>query len=86
MAAFDLWTTSQIQRVLLTNVRSTGRSFGPSRSAVEMEMGGTAMTCVGKEIRDTSLAIFLEEIKLKKEKRNYVVLCSISDIRTLFST
>ncbi len=55
MAAFDLWTAPQIQRVLLTNVRSTGRSFGPSRSAVEMEMGGTAMTCVGKEIRDTSL-------------------------------
>ncbi len=63
MAAFDLWRAPQIQRVLLTNVRSTGRSFGSSRSAVEMEMGGTALTCtcVGKEIRDTSLAIFLEE-------------------------
>ncbi len=46
---------------VLTNVRSTGRSFGSFRSAVEMEMGGTAMTCVGKEIRDTSLAVFLEE-------------------------
>ncbi len=61
MAAFDLWRAPQIQRVLLTSVRSTGRSFGSSRSAVEMEMGGTAITCVGKEIRDTSLAIFLEE-------------------------
>ncbi len=63
MAAFDLRTAPQIQRVLLTNVRSTGRSFGSSRSAVEMEMGGTAMTCVGKEMRDTSLAIFLEECR-----------------------
>ncbi len=58
MAALDLWTAPQIQRVLLTDVRSTGRSFGPSRSAVEMKMGSTAMTCVGKEIRDTLLAIF----------------------------
>ncbi len=61
MAAFDLRTAPQIQRVLLTNVRLTGRSFGSSRSAVEMEMGGTAMTCVGKEMHDTSLAIFLKE-------------------------
>ncbi len=61
MAAFDLWTAPQMQRVLLTNVRSTGRSFGSSRSAVEMEMGGTAMTRVGKEMRDTSLAVFREE-------------------------
>ncbi len=61
MAAFDLWRAPQIQRVLLSNVRSTGQSFGPSHSAVEMEMGGTAMTCVGKEVRETSLATFIDE-------------------------
>ncbi len=62
MAAFDQRTAPQIQRLLLTNVRLTGRSFGSYRSAVELEMGGTAMTCVGKQIRDTaSLAVFLEE-------------------------
>ncbi len=63
MAAVDLLKAPQMKRFLLTNVRSTGRSFGSSRSAVEMEMGGTAMTCtcVGKEVRNSSLATFMDE-------------------------
>ncbi len=32
--------------VFFSEVRSTDRSFGPSRSAVEMEMEDTAMACV----------------------------------------
>ncbi len=84
MAAF---TAPQIQSVLLTTVRWTGRSFGSSRSAVEMEMGDTATTCVGKEIRGTSVAVFLEECGTLFELRHpHIVLylgLSMSDSRSL---
>jgi serine/threonine protein kinase len=71
MATVDVRSVPLLQRFLLTNIRSTGAgTFGSGSAAVELEMEGSGLICVGKEVHVTSIATFVEECALLFDLRH----------------